>query len=310
MTARCGEEEGPCSFLSGCMTTCSSSLMRLAREDDGQGRVPGFTAGDRARRLDVIATDRASTQATLSLVLTRHGKAAPSDVMLGGHLDPPLLPEGRREAVALGRRLREVRIDRIVSSPMRRALETAELVADGRPIEIDERLREISYGRWEGMTYAAIYAADPKLRSLWEHDPANTHSPGGECGEDVAARARSFVRDLLARERAEEVPPDGPAAPDSPLDEGERRVLVVSHGTFNRILMCVALAAPVRDYRHRFLQERTNLTVLRYEPDDGLSEARLVLANDIGHLRTELEAPWAKPASRSGGSTPILDRRH
>jgi broad specificity phosphatase PhoE len=245
--------------------------------------------------------------------------------MLGGRLDLPLTAEGRREAEALGRRLRDVRIDRIVSSPMRRSLETAQFVADGRPIEIEERLREINYGRWEGMTYAQIYAADPNLRPLWERDPAHTHSPGGECGEDVATRARSVLMDLLARERGAvgntaadcacdsrasggEVAPDHaePAgALDPSADEGESRVLLVGHGTFNRILMCVALAAPVRDYRHRFLQERTNLTVLRYEPDDGLSEARLVLANDIAHLRTASEAPWAKPGSRSGGSTPI-----
>jgi broad specificity phosphatase PhoE len=208
---------------------------------------------------------------------------------------------------------------------MRRSLQTAQFIADGRPIEIEERLREINYGRWEGMTYAQIYASDPGLRPLWERDPAHTHSPGGECGEDVATRARSVLMDLLARERGAvgntatdcacdgsafggEAAPD-PVEPasalDSSNDEGESRVLLVGHGTFNRILMCVALAAPVREYRHRFLQDRTNLTVLRYEPDDGLSEARLVLANDIGHLRSASEAPWAKPGSRSGGSTPI-----
>ena len=76
---------------------------------------------------------RAILSLILSLILTRHGKAAPSEVMLGGRLDLPLTAEGRREAQALGRRLTNVRIDRIVSSPMRRSLETAQFVADGRP---------------------------------------------------------------------------------------------------------------------------------------------------------------------------------
>ena len=93
----------------------------------------------------------------LSLILTRHGQAASADVMLGGQLDVPLTPQGRHEAEALTRRLTGVRIDRIVSSPMLRALETAQTVAAGRPVEVDERLRELDYGRWEGLTYDEIH---------------------------------------------------------------------------------------------------------------------------------------------------------
>jgi broad specificity phosphatase PhoE len=74
--------------------------------------------------------------------------------------------------------------------------------------------------------------------------------------------------------------------------EGERRVLVVAHGTLNRILLCVALGIPVSDYRRRFVQDRTNLTVLRYERDDTPDGAQLILGNDVGHLRTKGEAPW------------------
>ena len=118
----------------------------------------------------------------LTLLLTRHGQAAAGEVMLGGQLDVPLMPQGREEAAALARRLNGVRIDRIVSSPMLRALETAQIVATGRPVEVDARLRELDYGRWEGLTYAEIDAHDPELRMRWEHDPAGTHSPGGESG--------------------------------------------------------------------------------------------------------------------------------
>jgi broad specificity phosphatase PhoE len=74
--------------------------------------------------------------------------------------------------------------------------------------------------------------------------------------------------------------------------EGERRVLVVAHGTFNRILLCVALGQPVQDYRRRFVQDRTNLTVLRYEHDDTPDGAQLILGNDVGHLRSKAETPW------------------
>lgn len=247
----------------------------------------------------------------LNLLLTRHGQAAAGDVMLGGQLDLRLTAAGRKEAEALAGRLSGVRIDRIVASPMLRALETAQTIARGRPVEVDERLRELDYGRWEGLTAAEIDAHDPELRARWEHDPAATHSPGGESGDDGAARALSFLVDLLAAEEAaSRSRPGGPPrarngrhSPDpggsrghvseaQAEAEGERRVLVVAHGTLNRILLCVALGVPVRDYRRRFLQDRTNLTVLRYERDDTPDGAQLVLANDIAHLRGPGEAPW------------------
>ncbi|HEU6439186.1 MAG TPA: histidine phosphatase family protein [Terriglobales bacterium] len=242
----------------------------------------------------------------LTLILTRHGEAASGDIMLGGQLDVTLTPEGRQEAEALARRLAGIRIDRIVSSPMLRALETAQTLATGRPVEVDERLRELDYGRWEGLTYEEIDARDPELRTRWDHDPGSTHSPGGESGEDVAARALSFLVELLEDELATAAAhaaasgrhsPDpggsrGPVTESQAEAEGERRVLVVAHGTFNRILLCVALGLPVQDYRRRFVQDRANLTVLRYEHDDTPDGAQLILGNDVGHLRSKGQAPW------------------
>ena len=242
----------------------------------------------------------------LTLILTRHGQAASADIMLGGQLDVPLTPDGRHEAEALARRLAGVRIDRILSSPLLRAIETAQTVATGRPVEVDERLRELDYGRWEGLTYVEIEARDPELRTRWDHDPGSTHSPGGESGEDVAARALSFLVELLEVELAtaaahaaatgrHSADPGGSRGVVSETQaeaEGERRVLVVAHGTFNRILLCVALGLPVQDYRRRFVQDRANLTVLRYEHDDTPDGAQLILGNDVGHLRAKGEAPW------------------
>jgi broad specificity phosphatase PhoE len=239
----------------------------------------------------------------LNLLLTRHGMAAQGEVMLGGALDVPLLPEGREEAATLAQRLSGVRVDRTISSPMLRARETAQTIAAGRPVEVDDRLRELAYGEWEGLTYAEIDERDPDLRARWEQDPGRTHSPGGESGDDVAARALSFLFDLLAVECGTPPPTKRRHQPDPGGSrgrisesraevEGERRVLVVAHGTFNRILLCVALGVPVGDYRRRFVQDRANLTVLRYEYGDGPDGAQLILANDVAHLRPIGEAPW------------------
>jgi len=139
-------------------------------------------------------------------------------------------------------------------------------------VETDPRVTEMDYGEWEGLTYAQIDARDLELRRRWEDDPAVTPCPGGESGNDVAARARTFLADAIAR---------GPH---------EGRILVVAHATFNRILLCVALGVPVRDYRRRFRQDPANLTVLRF-PDDVEDGALLLVANDTSHLRRGA-APW------------------
>jgi broad specificity phosphatase PhoE len=243
----------------------------------------------------------------LDLLLTRHGLTTAGEAaVLGSQIDVPLAPEGRSQARALADRLEGVRIDRIISSPMSRALETAQIVATGRPIEIDDRLAEMDYGRWEGLVSAEIDARDPELRSRWERDPASIPTPGGESGDDVAARARGFLTDLLAAElgqNAGATPGAGRRSSDpggsrhysnEALDEAEgvRRVLVVAHGSFNRILLSVALGVPVKDFRRRFMQDRANLTVLRYEPGDGPDGGQLVLDNDVSHLRRPGEAPW------------------
>jgi broad specificity phosphatase PhoE len=210
----------------------------------------------------------------LIIVLTRHGLTPRSvpEQHLGQGIDIGLSAEGESAAAALGARLAGVSFDRIVSSPLERALRTATVLAAGRDVETDERLLEMDYGAWEGLTYEQIEARDPDVRRRWVADPAASRCPGGESGDDVAARARSFVGDAIAaaRDAAE-------------TGASDARILLVGHATLNRILLCVAIGVPVRDYRRRFRQDPANLTVLRLPGavEDG---ALLVVDNDTSHL--------------------------
>ena len=216
----------------------------------------------------------------LTLVLTRHGLTDRSDPEqhLGQGIDIGLSAPGRAQAAALAGRIAEEHFDRIVGSPLRRAMETAETVARGRPVETDPRLMEMDYGSWEGLTYREIDARDAAYRARWVADPGPLACPGGESGDDVAARAGSFLADLL-----------GWAA------QGEREdpvVLAVAHSTLNRILLCVAVGIPVREYRRRFTQSQANLTVLRWPPDARPHEARILTVNDSSHVAALGQAPW------------------
>lgn len=211
-----------------------------------------------------------------TLVLTRHGLTARSDPEqhLGQAIDIGLDEAGRAQATALRDRLAAVRFDRVVTSPLLRATETAAIVAPTQVATTDARLAEMDYGAWEGLTYAEVEARDPEYRPRWEATPDLLACPDGESGNDVADRVRSFLVDLLA------------ADADADL------VLAIGHSTTNRILCCVALGLPVRDYRRRLVQGQANLTVIRFDPADGPGQGRLLLLNDRAHLAAGTGIPW------------------
>jgi broad specificity phosphatase PhoE len=233
----------------------------------------------------------------LTLVLTRHGLTDRSEPEqhLGQRIDVSVNDAGRRQAEALARRLAAVRFDRVLTSPLFRARETAEIIGRGATVEADPRLKEMDYGAWEGLTYAQIEERDREARREWELAPDRLACPGGESGNDVAERVRSFLDDLIDEHRAwhakaslrAATSPGGPArAPD------DRPVLAVGPSSTNRVLLCVALGTDVRDYRKRFVQGQANLTVLRWAEGDGPADAKLIVGNDLGHLRGPDALPW------------------
>ena len=233
----------------------------------------------------------------LTLVLTRHGLTERSEPEqhLGQHIDISLSDAGRRQAEALARRLAGVRFARVISSPLFRAQETAEIVARGLRAETDPRLKEMDYGAWEGLTYEQIDGRDGAARREWELAPDRLACPGGESGNDVALRVRAFLDDLLAEHKAWHARASFRAATSgggSVGDLGDRPVLTVAHSSTNRVLMCIALGTDLRDYRKRFVQAQANLTVLRWETGDGPEDAKLLVANDTQHLRGAHEVPW------------------
>ncbi len=216
----------------------------------------------------------------LTFVLTRHGLTDRSnpEQHLGQGIDVGLSAAGRTQAAALAARIGSEHFDRIIASPLLRAQETAHAVAGDRPVELDGRLAEMDYGRWEGLTYEQIDATDAVYRARWQEDPAGLRCPDGESGDDVAGRARAFLEDLLAWE--------------APMTEGQQVVLTVAHSSFNRILLCVAMGVPVRDYRRRFAQGQGNLTVIRWPSGARVTDGRLLVANDTSHLAAPGQSPW------------------
>ena len=148
-------------------------------------------------------------------------------------------------------------------------------------LEIDPRLLEMDYGAWEGLTYEEIEATRRRARAAAGRPTRPTLAcPDGESGDDVAGRARTFLQYLLAA--------------DCPTTGGDARtaVLAVAHSTLNRVLICVALGIPIREFRDRIVQSQVNLTALAVAPVRRPCRRRLLLLNDVAHVRQPPQTPW------------------
>lgn len=133
------------------------------------------------------------------IVFARHGETPPNrERLLLGRADPPLTDRGRQQADELAHRLGARGPTKVVTSPLRRARDTASPIAaaSGVPVEIDERLIEIDYGEWEGLPFARL---DADIVARWHHDPELV-PPGGESLVTVAARMAAFCEEMLADE--------------------------------------------------------------------------------------------------------------
>lgn len=215
----------------------------------------------------------------LTILLTRHGHTTRSEPeqYLGQSVPASLTERGTRDARALADRLADVPIDRVVSSPLSRAIETAQIVVSGRPLEIepDERFTELDYGVWEGMFLDDILIQFPGEFDLYDANPSTHHVGGGENGSEVADRVRPLMSELL----------DWAEGAD-----GNRTCLLVGHSSVNRVFLAEVMGVPLIDYRRRFQQDWVNLTVLHWESRE--SGPLMLLANDLAHVRGVRGITW------------------
>ena len=162
-------------------------------------------------------------------ILLRHGDTRLSpEHRFSGLRDLPLSANGTRQAQAAACRLATgAPIDAVVSSPLQRAVATAAIAARelGLTVVVDDDLRETDFGDWDGFTLAEIQQRWPAAAAAWRHDPERA-PPGGESFAKTAHRVNRACDRLLR-------------------DHGGQTVLVVSHITPIKILLCRALGVPL-----------------------------------------------------------------
>lgn len=192
-----------------------------------------------------MTTGRTGTAGPATLLLARHGQTVwhADNRYAGGDSDVDLTPAGVAQAGALAayaraRQVDGVPITRVVTSPVRRAQETAAPAAAvlGVAVETVEGLREVRFGVVEGRTLAEVAAEGRDGAAMVERfrtDPVAHPFPGAEPPVDAAARCAGALRAVAARNSG-------------------AVVLVVAHNTLLRLGLCVLIGVPVARYRHVF----------------------------------------------------------
>jgi len=219
------------------------------------------------------------------LYLVRHGATSrTAEDRFSGNAGVDLSEEGRRQVHHLAERLAGESIAAAYSSPLSRAVETAEILCQPHRLTpvICDGLQEISHGHWEGLSRAEVEARFGDEYRLWEADPFTFAPRGGESGLSVLARALPVIREMVTA-------------------HASQNILLVSHKATLRLILSSLLGFDPRGYRDRLDQSPACLNVVDFK--DAV-RARLVLFNDVSHYqdqprRTEghLSKWWDTPGS-------------
>jgi broad specificity phosphatase PhoE/ribonuclease HI len=249
----------------------ANQAMDAARDgarDDGAAAAtdpaPAASAAAQPEARPARGWGSARAKPTTTLLL-RHGQTPLSaERRFAGRADIPLTDTGRRQAAAAAARLAaRGGIDVIVTSPLQRTRRTAEVVAEatGAPLVVEDDLVETDFGKWEGLSFAEAGAQDPDHLKAWLGG-ADVAPPDGESFAAAGRRVLGALDRLLA------------AYP-------EQTVLVVSHVTPIKTLLCRALLAPPATLFRIHLDVASLCDVDWFA--DGPALVRSV--NDTSHLR-------------------------
>jgi broad specificity phosphatase PhoE len=197
------------------------------------------------------------------LILARHGETVWNvEKIYRGRTDVNLDEVGIKQAELLGKYLSNWELGAIYSSPLKRALDTANIVARYQKIgvHIAEGLIDFDYGEWQSLPEQEAKRLYPTLHNEWHSNPHKVTMPGGESLEDVRRRAIEVVNDVLSKYQGS--------------------VVLVSHRVVNKVLICSLLGL---DNSHfwNIKQDIGGITIFNYV------EGRFVLTrhNDTSHLK-------------------------
>lgn len=182
-----------------------------------------------------------------TIILVRHGETEWNiEEIFRGRIDVELNETGRRQARLVAEYLRDFQIDAVYSSPLRRALATAELIAGyhGLEVRVSGGLIDLDFGEWQGLTLEEVKERYKALYTQWTSHPEQLRVPAGESLDDVTERAIQVINEAITKY--------------------QNYVVLVSHRVVNKVLICSLLGL---DNSHfwNIKQDTCGMTTFVYE---------------------------------------------
>ena len=183
----------------------------------------------------------------MKLILARHGETDWNVAeIFRGRLDVELNETGRRQAKLLAAHLARSKITTVLSSPLKRALNTAETVAARHDlkVKIAPELIDFNFGAWQGLSHQTVRDKYQELYTEWLKNPQRVKIPDGESLDEVRKRALGLVDKVIA--------------------QGEGTTVLVSHRVVNKVLICALLSLDNAHFWNIRL-DTAGLTTFTYE---------------------------------------------
>jgi phosphoserine phosphatase len=199
-----------------------------------------------------------------SIYLVRHGQTAwNKEEIFRGRTDVPLNETGLKQAELAGRYFKGTEIHAIYSSPLSRAWETAQKIAQIHNVKVEplEGILDMSFGNWEGHAHQEIRKMDSETYRQWVESPHLVKLPGGESLDDVRKRAMAALGEVLRK-------------------HPEKTLVLVSHRVVCKVLICAILGL---DNSHfwQIAQDTTAINHIQYKNGKYI----LSLMNETCHLK-------------------------
>lgn len=199
------------------------------------------------------------------IYLVRHCEALGNQTrVFQGISDCDITELGRRQLTFVAERFRNIHLDAIYSSPLKRAYQTAEAVGKYHdlPIAVMDKLIEIDGGEIEGVCWVDFPVTRPELEYHWSVEPHKFHPKGGEAMTSVYQRSWEAIGEIVAQN-------DG------------KTVAIASHGCTIRNILCHAQGKPIEELCTVDWADNTGVFLLRF---DGGALPEILLFNDTSHL--------------------------
>lgn len=185
------------------------------------------------------------------LYLMRHGETDwNKNSIFQGQTDIALNKKGIEEAKKTAQIFADLKLDFIYSSDLIRTKNTALFIARSKKMKINEskKIREISFGDWEGLNYKEIEKKFPDDLAKWKDDLINNNPTGGEKILNFKARIKDFFQEILNKHQGE-------------------KILVVTHGGVIKIYLTIVLAMKSKDF-WKFQIDNCSITELKFYDND------------------------------------------